>query len=121
LPTGRVVGSVDNMKGVHGIAIDNQVNKGFITDGRDNSVVVFDLVTFKTLKTIPVTPKGPDGIMFDPYSKRIFAFCGDGNSASVIDVNELREIATIPLGGGPEYPGMLSCTVIIYYYLDWIG
>ncbi|MFI5194872.1 MAG: YncE family protein [Chitinophagales bacterium] len=103
LQTGRVIGSVDNMKGVHGIAIDNQVNKGFITDGRDNSVVVFDLTTFKTLKTVPVTPKGPDGIMFDPYSKRIFAFCGDGNSASVIDVNELKEIATIPLGGGPEF------------------
>ncbi len=103
LKTSLVIGSVDNMKGVHGIAIDNEVNKGFITDGRDNSVVVFDLTTFKTIKTIPVTPKGPDGIMFDPFSKRIFAFCGDGNSASVIDVIELKEIATIPLGGGPEF------------------
>jgi DNA-binding beta-propeller fold protein YncE len=103
LNTGGVIGSVDNMKGVHGIAVDNEVNKGFITDGRDNSVVVFDLKTFKTLKTIPVTPKGPDGITFDPFSKRVFAFCGDGNSASVIDVDDLKEIATIPLGGGPEF------------------
>jgi DNA-binding beta-propeller fold protein YncE len=103
LKTEKVIGSIDNMKGVHGIAIDNEVNKGFITDGRDNSVVVFDLQTFKTIKVIPVTPKGPDGIMFDPFSKRIFAFCGHGNAASVIDVNEMKEIRTVDLGGGPEF------------------
>ena len=91
------------MKGVHGIAIDNEVNRGFITDGRDNSVVVFDLTSFNTIKIIPVTPKGPDGIMFDPFSKRIFAFCGHGNAASVIDVNDLKEIGTVDLGGGPEF------------------
>jgi DNA-binding beta-propeller fold protein YncE len=103
LKTEQPIGSIDNMKGVHGIAVDNEVNRGFITDGRDNSVVVFDLGTFKTIKTIPVTPKGPDGIMFDPSSKRIFAFCGDGNAASVIDVNDLKEIGTVALGGGPEF------------------
>jgi len=103
LKTEQVIGSIDNMKGVHGIAIDNEVNKGFITDGRDNSVVVFDLTTFKTITTIPVKPKGPDGIMFDPASKRVFAFCGDGNAASVIDVNTLKEIGTVDLGGGPEF------------------
>jgi YVTN family beta-propeller protein len=103
LKTEQPIGSIDNMKGVHGIAVDNEVNKGFITDGGGNSVVVFDLTTFKTITTIPVTPKGPDGIMFDPFSKRIFAFCGHGSAASVIDVNTLKEIATIPLGGGPEF------------------
>ncbi|HMH33039.1 MAG TPA: hypothetical protein VK543_08405, partial [Puia sp.] len=103
LKTEQVIGSIDNMKGVHGIAVDNELNKGFITDGRDNSVVVFDLTTFKTIATIPVTPKGPDGIMFDPFSKRIFAFCGNGNAASVIDVKDLKEIGTVDLGGGPEF------------------
>jgi len=103
LKTEKVIGSIDNMKGVHGIAFDNEVNKGFITDGRDNSVVVFDLTTFKTIKVVPVTPKGPDGIMFDPFSKRIFAFCGDGNAASVIEVNDMKEIGTVDLGGGPEF------------------
>jgi DNA-binding beta-propeller fold protein YncE len=103
LKTEQVIGSIDNMKGVHGIAVDNEVNKGFITDGRDNSVVVFDLKTFKTITIIPVTPKGPDGIMFDPFTKKIFAFCGHGNAASVIDVNEMKEIGTIDLGGGPEF------------------
>jgi YVTN family beta-propeller protein len=103
LKTELVIGSIDNMKGVHGIAVDNEVNRGFITDGGDNSVVVFDLKTLKTIKVIPVTPKGPDGIMFDPFTKRIFAFCGHGSAASVIDVNEMKEIGTIDLGGGPEF------------------
>lgn len=103
LKTEKVIGSVDNMKGVHGIAIDHEVNRGFITDGGAKAVVVFDLQTFKTIKVIPVTPEDPDGIMFDPFSKRVFAFCGDGNAASVIDVNDLKEIGTVALGGGPEF------------------
>ena len=103
LKTEQVIASIDNMKGVHGIAVDNEVNRGFITDGGDNSVVVFDLTTFKTITVIPVKPKGPDGIMFDPFTKRIFAFCGRGAAASVIDVNAMTEIGTIDLGGGPEF------------------
>ncbi len=103
LNTDQVVGSIDSMKGVHGIAVVNEVNKGFITDGRGNAVVVFDLKTFKVITTIPVTPKGPDGIIYDPFSKKVFAFCGDGNAASVIDINTLKESTTIDLGGGPEF------------------
>jgi len=103
LKTEQVIGSIDSMKGVHGIAVVNEVNKGFITDGRANAVVVFDLATFKTIATIPVTPKGPDGIIYDPFSKKVFAFCGDGNAASVIDINTLKESGTVDLGGGPEF------------------
>src|SRR5664279_748481 len=62
LKTEQVIGSIDNMKGVHGIAVDNEVNRGFITDGGDNSVVVFDVKACKTISVIPVTPKGQDGI-----------------------------------------------------------
>jgi DNA-binding beta-propeller fold protein YncE len=103
LNTEQVIGSVDGMQGVHGIAVVNEVNKGFITDGRANAVVVFDLSTFKVITTIPVTPKGPDGIIYDPFSKKVFAFCGDGNGASVIDIHDLKESGTVDLGGGPEF------------------
>jgi DNA-binding beta-propeller fold protein YncE len=103
LKSEEVIASIDSMKGVHGIAIDNALNRGFITDGGDNSVVVFNLKTFKKITVIPVTPKGPDGIMFDPFTKRIFAFCGHGSAASVIDAQVMKEIGTIDLGGGPEF------------------
>jgi DNA-binding beta-propeller fold protein YncE len=103
LDKGTVIGSVDNMKGVHGIAVVNDVNKGFITDGKDNSVVVFDLTTFKVITTIHLSGKKPDAITYDPYSKKVFAFCGDSNNACIIDVNDNKEVGTVDLGGAPEF------------------
>jgi DNA-binding beta-propeller fold protein YncE len=97
------IASIDSMKGVHGIAIVNEVNKGFISDGKDNAVVVFDLTTFKTIKIIKLSGKKPDGIMYDPFSKKIFAFCGDSNNACLVDINSLTETGTIALGGAPEF------------------
>ena len=91
------------MKGVHGIAIVNEVNKGFISDGKDDAVVVFDLTTFKTIKTIKLSGKKPDAIMYDPFSKKVLAFCGDSNNACVVDINSLTETGTIALGGAPEF------------------
>jgi DNA-binding beta-propeller fold protein YncE len=103
LNTERYIGSIDSMKGVHGIAIVNKVNKGFISDGRGQAVIVFDLKTLKKIATIPVSKKGPDGIIYDPYSNKVLAFCGDANSACVIDVNKDKEAETIDLGGAPEF------------------
>jgi hypothetical protein len=48
LKTETPIATIDGMKGVHGIAIVNEVNKGFISDGRANSVVVVDLTSFAT-------------------------------------------------------------------------
>ena len=103
LNTGKYIGSIDSMQGVHGIAIVNKVNKGFISDGRGQAVVAFDLKTLKKIATIPVSKKGPDGIIYDPYSNRVLAFCGDANSACIIDVNKNKEVGTIDLGGAPEF------------------
>lgn len=91
------------MQGVHGIAIVNDVNKGFISDGKGNAAVAFDLTSLKTIATIPLSKPDADGIMYDPYSKKVFVFCGDGNAACVVDVNALKEVATIDLGGAPEF------------------
>src|SRR6267142_1611945 len=57
LATEKPIASIDGMKGVHGIAVVNEVNKGFISDGRASAVVVFDLSTFKTLATITLSSK----------------------------------------------------------------
>lgn len=103
LATDAQIGVIENMKGVHGIAIDNKANRGFISDGRANAVVVFDLKTLKTVATIPVDAKGPDAIMYDPYSDRVYSFNGESNNSSVIDPNTLKQVGTIALGGGPEF------------------
>ncbi len=85
------IGTIDSMKGIHGIAIVNEVNKGFISDGRGDAVIVFDLKSLKKIATIPVNKKGADAIMYDPFSKKVLVFCGASNSACVIDVNTLKE------------------------------
>jgi YVTN family beta-propeller protein len=103
LATEQPVGVIADMKGVHGIAIDNKANRGFISDGKADAVVAFDLKTLKTIVTIPVEAKGPDAIIYDAYSDRIFSFNGESNNSSVVDPNTLKQIGTVALGGGPEF------------------
>lgn len=103
LATEKQVGVIEGLKGIHGIAIDNKINKGFISDGRANEVVAFDLKTLKTLANIPLGSKGADAIMYDPFSDRVYTFNGDANNSCVVDPNTLKQVATIALGGAPEF------------------
>lgn len=103
LKTEQPIGVISDMKGVHGIAIDNKANRGFISDGRANAVVAFDLKTLKIIATIPVDAKGPDAIMYDAYADRVFSFNGESNNSSVVDPNTLKQVGTVDLGGGPEF------------------
>jgi DNA-binding beta-propeller fold protein YncE len=103
LQTEKVIGTISGMLGVHGIAIVNDLNRGFISDGKANAIVAFDIKTLKIIKTIPITGKGPDGIIYDPFSKKIFAFEGDSNSAAVVDPKELEQSGSVDLGGAPEF------------------
>ena len=103
LNTEQPVGVIEGMKGLHGIAIDNKANRGFISDGKANAVVAFDINTLKTLATIPLDAKGPDAIMYDPFSDRVYSFNGESNNSSVVDPNTLKQVGTIALGGAPEF------------------
>lgn len=103
LQTDKVIGKIDGMKGVHGIAIVNELNRGFITDGKANVIVVFDIKILKVIKTITITGKGPDGVIYDSFSKKIFAFEGDSNSAAMIDPKTLQQMGTVDVGGAPEF------------------
>ncbi len=103
LNTDLIIGSIDQMTGVHGIAIAPEFNKGFISDGKGNVVVVFDLLSFKIIKTIPISSKDPDAIMYDAFSKQVFTFDGDSQDATVIDADKMVQVKTIPLGGTPEF------------------
>jgi DNA-binding beta-propeller fold protein YncE len=103
LKTDQIIGNIDQMTGVHGIAIAPEFNKGFISDGKGNAVVVFDLLSFKVIKTIPISSKDPDAIMYDAYSKQVFTFDGDSEDATVIDADKMVQVKTIPLGGTPEF------------------
>ncbi|MEP7324278.1 MAG: YncE family protein, partial [Saprospiraceae bacterium] len=93
----KIIATIPNTLGVHGIAFDQELNKGFISNGRTNSVTVFDLNNFNVIDTIVLTGKNPDAILYDEFSKKVFAFNGRSNSASVIDPITMKEIKSIPL------------------------
>lgn len=103
LKTEKLIGTIDHMKGVHGIAIVNELNRGFISDGKENAVVAFDTKTLKVIKTIPVSGTDADGIIYDPFSKKIFAFEGDSHAVVVVDPQQLAQVGSIELGGNPEF------------------
>ena len=100
--TAAVVGDIPGTNGVHGIAIASDMDKGFISDGRDNNVTIFDTKTLKALGTAPAG-KNPDAIIYDPASKRVFAFNGSSKDATAIDAKTGTVAGTIPLGGKPEF------------------
>jgi YVTN family beta-propeller protein len=101
--SGALVGTIPGLKRCHGVALVKDVGKGFITDGDGNKVVVFNIATLKVTGEIKIEPD-PDSIVYDPASKRIFAFNSDPHAVSVIDPASEKVVKTIPLGGGPEFP-----------------
>jgi DNA-binding beta-propeller fold protein YncE len=104
LNTGKEIAVIPNTNGVHGIAIANDLNKAFISCGRDTSVLVVDLTGFTPVKRIKVTGQNPDAIIYDPFSKKILTFNGRSSNATVIDAISYKILATIQLSGKPEFP-----------------
>ena len=101
LKTEKLIGQIPNTTGVHGIACVTALNKGFITAGRLDSVIVFDLTTLKVTDKI-ITGKNPDAILYDAFSNRIFTFNGRGNSVTAIDAKTNKVVGTMPVSGKPE-------------------
>jgi YVTN family beta-propeller protein len=100
--SGAIVGKVEKTLGVHGIAIAPELGRGFVSNGQSSTVTIFDLKTLKTIAEVPVGKK-PDAIIYDPASSRVFAFNGDGNSATAIQAADGKVAGTVDLGGGPEF------------------
>lgn len=97
-----IIGTIPSTPGVHGIALAREFNRGFITAGKADSVVIFDLQTLKTIGQVKVGKK-PDAIAYDPATKRVFAMNGDGESTTAINAADGTVAGTVPLGGGPEF------------------
>ncbi len=100
--SGKVVGDIPGTEGVHGIALADDLNFGFTSNGKGNSVTVFDLSTLKVIETLKISGLNPDAILYEPNSKHIFTFNGHSANATVIDAITLKEVNTISLPGKPE-------------------
>jgi DNA-binding beta-propeller fold protein YncE len=99
---GKIVGDIPDTQGVHGIALADEFNKGFTSNGRTSDSTIFDLTSLKIIGNAR-TDKDTDAVIYDPFSKRVFTFNGDANTASAIEAASGTLVGTFPLGGGPEF------------------
>lgn len=99
--TGDSLGYIPGTTGVHGIAFIPALDKGYVSCGRLNTVIVFDLKTNAVLKQIP-TGQNPDAIMYEPFSKKIITCNGRSNNLSLVDPQSDTVVSTIALSGKPE-------------------
>jgi len=104
ITTNKVIGTIPDTKGVHGIALAKDLDKGFISNGRDTSVTIIDLKTLKFIAKVKVTGSNPDAILYDPLSHKVFTFNGRSSNSTVIDAKTNKVIGTIKLTGKPEFP-----------------
>lgn len=100
--TYAIEGDIPDTQGVHGIAVASDLGRGFISAGRANTAVIFDLKNLKTIGTVK-TDFNPDAIIYDPASKRVFTFNGRGKNSTAINAADGSVAGTIPLADKPEF------------------
>ena len=93
---GKLIGTIPDTKGVHGIALASDLNKGFISNGKDTSVTIFNIQTLAKIATIKVTGKNPDAILYDQFSHKVFVYNGRSDNATVtISISESIKTVTL--------------------------
>jgi DNA-binding beta-propeller fold protein YncE len=104
--SGKLVADIPGQKGNHGVAIVPSVGRGFISDGRDASVFIFDLKTNKVLGKVKADVDA-DGIIYDPSSNKVLVVCGDAGTlipiSPDVDPTSGKADPAIDLGGKPEF------------------
>jgi len=99
----KLAGDIPDLSGIHGVALAPESNRGFVSNGGDNTVTIFDLKTLNKLDSVKVGER-PDAILYDPFSKRVFTFNARSHDSTAIDAASSKVAGTIPLGGKPEFP-----------------
>jgi len=99
--SGKLVGTISDTPGVHGIAIASAFKHGFTSNGREDKVSMFDPATLKLIKKIDVG-KGPDGIYYDPNTKRVFTNNHGSHDITAIDAATGEVVGTVKAEGDGE-------------------
>ena len=100
--SGKPVGDIPDTPGVHGIALAPELGRGFVSNGREGTVTIFDLQSLKLISKVKVGDN-PDAILYDPATKRVFTFNGRSQDSTAIDASKGTVLGTIKLEGKPEF------------------
>lgn len=96
---GKLLTDITGLTGIHGTAFAD--GKAYISEGGAGKVAVVDDKNFTRLSEIAVG-SGPDGILYDPATHRVFTFNGGSKDATAIDTTTGAVVGTVALGGKPE-------------------
>jgi DNA-binding beta-propeller fold protein YncE len=100
--SGKPVGDIPDTPGVHGIALAPELGRGFVSNGREGTVTIFDIETLKPITKVKAGDN-PDAILYDPATKRVFTFNGKSHDSTAIDAAKGTVVGTIKLEGKPEF------------------
>jgi DNA-binding beta-propeller fold protein YncE len=104
--TGKTVADIPGQKRNHGVALVPSSGRGFITDGADASVTVFDLKTYAVLGKVKADDDA-DGVIYDSASGKVLVVCGDAGVLIPIspdlDPAVGKSDPAVALGGKPEF------------------
>ena len=96
-----IIGRIADTPGIHGIAVAPELGRVYTSNQGDNTVHVVDAKTLATTMKVE-TGVNPDAIMYEPTKKMVWAFNHTGKSATVIDAQSGKVVATVPLSGAVE-------------------
>jgi DNA-binding beta-propeller fold protein YncE len=100
--SGKPVGDIPDTPGVHGIALAPELGRGFVSNGREGTVTIFDIQTLKLITKVKVGDN-PDAILYDSATKRVFTFNGKSQDSTALDAAKGTVLGTIKLEGKPEF------------------
>ncbi|MET3105446.1 YVTN family beta-propeller protein [Oxalobacteraceae bacterium GrIS 1.18] len=100
--TDKVIGTIADTQGVHGVAIATDLGVGFTSNGATDTVAVFDLKTLTVTRSIKVGNK-PDAILYLPATHKVVTYNGQSKDVSIIDARTMKVVATVKVPGVPEF------------------
>jgi DNA-binding beta-propeller fold protein YncE len=100
---GKLLGTIPNTNGVHGIALAEDLKRGYTSNGKADSVTEFDLDTLKVIKEAPIPGHNPDAILYEPIGKHVFTFNGRSKDVTILDAQTLAVVGRLPVPDKPEF------------------
>ena len=100
--SGKLLAEIPDTPGVHGVALVPEFGRGFISNGGEDMVTIFDLKSLKALNKVKVGTR-PDAIAYDSFSKRVFTFNARSHDTTAVDAAKGEVVGKVDLGGKPEF------------------
>ena len=114
--SGKLIGTIPDTPGVHGAAIASVFKHGFTSNGREHKVSMFDSTTLALIKKIDVG-RGPDGIYYDPKTKRVFTNNHGSHDITAIDAEKGEVVGTVQAKGDGE-SAIIGADGLIYVNIE---